>query len=164
LAGDDGCEPVSAAASPFLYRTLTGNITGLSRTVVRRGTDVDVFEPLPTFCVRNRRSLQSNCSAVAFSEVDSVLHIRPSPDTCQYSYEYRCRFPHWAAYPTNPDRGFVLGPIVAKDAAAQLHYGNAPVLLLPTPDFSMVYNTPIIVGLVFSLAFAFVIRMLMAAQ
>jgi hypothetical protein len=164
LIGGDDCQAVSVTASPFLYRTLTGNITGLSRTVIRRGTEVDIFEPLPNFCVRNRHSIESNCSAVTFSEVDSVLHVSPSAGACQYSYQYRCRFPHWAAYPTNPDRGFLLGPVVARDAAAQLHYGNAPVLLLPTPDFSMVYNTPIIVGFVFSFTFAFVIRMLMAAQ
>jgi hypothetical protein len=158
------CHVLPEIGSSFVYRTLTGNITGQSRTVVKlSGESFELFEPFPDFCVPDYGSLTTNCSEVSIAKVESgiLLQLRPLPPLCEYSYAYRCRFLRWAEFPTSPDRGFVLGPVVAKDSHGLLTYGNAPTLVLPTPDFSMVYNTPMIAGLVFSISFALLGRVLL---
>jgi hypothetical protein len=156
--------PESETKMAFIYRTFTGHTTGRSRTIIKLPSEkYEFFEPLPTFCVVDYNSLTTNCSSVSIARDGSglVLQVQPSPPVCEYSYLYRCRFLRWDEFPTNPDRGFILGPVIANNRHGILTYGNAPTLVLPTPDFSMVYNTPMIAGLVFSIAFSLLGRALL---
>ena len=142
----------------FLYRTMRGNTTGLSKTVIRSSidTNITIFEPWPKLCTVNEASL-----AHSFKMTHGLLFsLNITRGWNEYSFEYRCRFPHWSEFPTNPDRGFVLGPIIAF-VENRTVFGNAENMVLPTPDFSMVFNTPILTGLTFAFTLAFVVRMVL---
>ena len=145
----------------FVYRTMRGNTTGMSRTVINSdiNTELTIFEPFPNFCVIRTQSIPSNVN-FSQSEHGIIVTMNVTRGWNEYSFEYRCRFLHWSEYPTNPDRGFVLGPIVV-NFGNETVFGNAENLVIPTPDFSMVYNTPILTGFLLSFTAAFVVRMVL---
>ena len=145
----------------FVYRTMRGNTTGVSKTVIRSAIDtsITVFEPWPTFCSVNEASLAHSVK-MAQHQSNLFFSLNITRGWNEYSFEYRCRLPHWSEFPTNPDRGFVLGPIIAV-VENRTVFGNAENMVLPTPDFSMVFNTPILTGLTFAFTLAFLVRMVL---
>jgi hypothetical protein len=154
---------------PYLYRHIESNTSGISRTIVHsvvsHGGNT-IFEPLPPFCRVNRYSLSGNCSNLTIQSLvnGSLITLTIKNGSCDFSYRFRCRFPHWSEFPADPERGFVLGPVIGRNGNGFEYYGNAPNLLLPTPDFSMVYNAPILTGLVFSLTFAILLRLVLEGK
>ncbi|KAH0789403.1 GPI transamidase component GPI16 [Histomonas meleagridis] len=101
------------------------------------------------------KELSTNCT---FIQPISKYQFYVKGDNCTFTYPYRCQFLHYSQYPQNPDRGLVLGAVIV-ESENNLWYGNTENLRIPTPDFSMVYNTPVISGIVFSLTFAYILRM-----
>ena len=135
-----------------MYRSLRGNVAGTSYTVVEtEETEFVVFEPLPDFCKLEWNSV--------VKRVPGGVEIPPG--TGSYGYRYKCRFLHWSEFPANPERGFVLGPVIMRTQNGEFFFFKSENLVLPTPDFSMVYNMPMILGLMFSLTAAMLIRLIM---
>lgn len=138
-----------------VYRSLRGNVAGKSYTIIEtKETEYVVFEPLPDFCKTKWNS--------AIERVPGGVEIAGARGN--YGYEYRCKFLHWSEFPVNPERGFVLGPVIMKTRSGEFDFFKSENLVLPTPDFSMVYNTPMILGLMFSITTAILIRLLMRAS
>jgi hypothetical protein len=149
---------------PFVYRTLHGNVSGISHTIIRSNTNLgslELFEPFPEFCFAKSETFKTNCTNITMKTINhgNLITVATDLRDCDYEFGYFCRFLHWSQYPPNPERGFVLGPIVIKNETGNLWFGNAENLVLPTPDFSMVYNTPMIVGLFFSGCIAMLLRL-----
>lgn len=146
---------------PLVYRTFSGNLTGVSRTVIvsdSNDINLTIFQQMPDFCKINSNSLKTNCKMVKIID-DEQKYFLAKGSNCSFWYEYRCMFLHWSSFPPNPERGFVLGPLMIKDGNNNIFYGNTANLILPTPDFTMVYNTSIITGLLLSLSFTCIIKL-----
>lgn len=143
--------PFNYSKLPRLYRKLNGNITGSSSTTVKQNfAQLKVFEPLSPFCTINKYSFKTTCLNTGFFTIPngSLIHIMGT--NCTYSYQFICEFLQWSKYPPNPDRGFVLGSSIIELNESFVLFGNNEIIRLPTPDFSMIYNTPTLVLMVFS--------------
>lgn len=159
------CSDLSIS-TPKLYRTLTGNLTGISHTTItipksyspRR---IQIYEPILSFCRPYLSLFSSTCSIIDYFSNSRGVFINTISSNCTISYQYKCDFLHWSKFPQNPDRGFFAGPdIIFLNQSNQTLtlFSNNVNFRIPTPDFSMVYNTPLMTGFIFSLFFSLTIR------
>lgn len=153
------CNELEMEQLPAIYRRINGNFIQKSHSILNstRKQQIEITEPLPKFCHAKMSSFKSTCKVQSFNAIQSGVRINLVSDNCSYSYKLRCALQHWSIYPQNPDHGFVIGPsIITFDD--RVVFGNTENLILPPPDFSMVFNTPIIIGCIFSFTFATIIR------
>ena len=146
----------------FAYRTFSGDIYGVSNTFLKskKTQNISIFEPFPSFCKPDISKISGTCSIKrirrGFKGYNIKLEIKEESN-CSYSYPYRCSFLRWNAFGQNPDKGFLVGPNVIKENG-RTSFSNIAWIHLPTPDFSMIFNTPIIVGCFISSVFAIGVR------
>ena len=149
--------------SPFVYRTLKGDISGYSKTFIysSMNENIEIFEPFSSLCYPNIKQISTNCQInhVKQKQKGYTFYIQTKEnENCSYSYRYRCSFPKWNQFGQNPEKGFFVGPNLITNQKGEMSYSNIAWLVLPTPDFSMIFNTPIITGFIFSSIFAIGIR------
>lgn len=148
---------------PFVYRTFNGNLTGISKTIIKSETNdvnLNIFQPMPDFCKIRSDSLKTTCNMAKITD-NKQMHFQIKGSNCSFWYEYKCTFVHWSSFPQNPERGFILGPLIIEDEEHNIFFGNIANLILPTPDFSMIYNSQILTGLVFSVSFTIILKLVM---
>ena len=149
--------------APSIYRTFHGDISGFSATYVEsfNNETIQIYEPFPSFCIANIKQIKSNCGIMKiqqkFKGYEFTLSAKEN-QKCMYEYDYRCSFLRWDKYGQNPARGFLVGPNIIHTEDNTKAFSYHSYIKPPTPDFSMVFNTPIIVGFIFSSIFAIGIR------
>jgi hypothetical protein len=128
----------------YVHRTLQGDFFGTSVSIINNSIPIEIFDPLPDFCQIEQSSFISSCENNYIGE-------------CEYSFKFRCDLLHWSKYPQNSDRGFTIGPSFIS-INNSIYFTNVVNMILPVPDISMAYNTPMIICCLLSSVLALIIR------
>ena len=145
----------------FIYRSIKKkkNILNNSFTTLKNFKNNIIFEPIPKFCKVIQNSFNSNCLNLNynfFKNYQKIIILNKS--SCSYNYNLKCKNLKWNEFNHHPNRGFIIGPNIIINHFKNTFFGNTVSLLLPTPDFSMIYNAPIIISCFFSCIFAIILR------
>ena len=148
---------------PFLYRNFNDYLSGSSSTYLEfyNNETIRIYEPFPSFCQSNIHKITTNCNITKilqkFKGYEFTISAKEN-QKCTYKYNYKCSFLRWDKYGQNPARGFLIGPNIIYSEDNEKCFSNHFYIKPPTPDFAMIFNTPIIVGFIFSSIFAIGIR------